>query len=365
MSYRPGKINVMVIDQSAVIRKTLKEIISSDVGLNFYAAAAEPAFAMQNIHSHWPDVLILDVMLPKKAGLNFLQKIMSEHPMPVIICTSLENINDISGLKALASGALDIIHKPPTGTRAALLEKSEAIIKTIKKVTVTKRSARIKREYIVATSNVAPRLNADEILEISHNQTREITETIVAIGTSTGGTQALEQVLTNLKNNCPGIVIVQHMPEHFTEIFAQRLNMMSQIEVLEAKNGDKVKPGQALIAPGGKHMMLKRQDKEYYVKVIDGPLVNRHKPSVDVLFRSVANCAGKNAVGIIMTGMGDDGAQGLSEMHGFGAFTIGQDKASSVVYGMPKEAHDLGAVEIQVPLQDIASQIMRFSEKRH
>jgi two-component system chemotaxis response regulator CheB len=260
-------------------------------------------------------------------------------------------------MEAMAAGAVAIVTKPQAGLRQFLLEATEELASAIRAAA----QARLKRLTPKPQQQPpAPKLSADAILPAggAAAMTRT-TERIVAIGTSTGGTQALEYVLTALPRVCPGIVIVQHMPEKFTAAFAERLNALCQIEVREAKHGDRVIPGRALIAPGGRHMLLKRSGAQYMVEVVDGPPVSRHKPSVDVLFRSTARAAGANATGIIMTGMGDDGARGLREMHEAGAFTLGQDEATCVVYGMPKEAMKLGAVSREIPLEQVPAYILR------
>jgi len=270
----------------------------------------------------------------------------------VVICSTLTERGAETTLQALAAGAVEIITKPKAGLKGFLEQSSAELVAAVRAAA----QANVKQlvRNAAAHTPVGAKLNADAILPPSSGQAMaQTTERIVAIGTSTGGTQALERVLTALPRVCPGIVIVQHMPEKFTASFAARLNTLSQIEVREAKNNDRVIPGLALIAPGGKHMLLKRSGAYYHVEVVDGPLVNRHRPSVDVLFRSVAKFAGKNATGIIMTGMGDDGARGLKELHETGARTYAQDEASCVVFGMPKEAIKLGGVDRVIALEDI------------
>jgi len=285
-------------------------------------------------------------------GITFLKKIMAERPTPVVICSTLTERGAETTLQALAAGAVEIITKPKVGLKGFLEQSSAELVAAVRAAA----QANVKQlvRIAAARSPVEVKLNADAILPPSSGQAMaQTTERIIAIGTSTGGTQALERVLTALPRVSPGIVIVQHMPEKFTASFAARLNTLSQIEVREARNNDRVIPGLALIAPGGKHMLLKRSGAYYHVEVVDGPLVNRHRPSVDVLFRSVAKFAGKNATGIIMTGMGDDGARGLRELHETGARTYAQDEASCVVFGMPKEAIKLGGVDRVITLDDI------------
>jgi two-component system chemotaxis response regulator CheB len=352
-----GKIKVMVVDDSAVVRDVVKGVLEADPGIEVIATAMDPIFAMDKMKVQWPDVIVLDIEMPRMDGITFLQKIMSERPTPVVICSTLTEKGAQVTMQALAAGATSIITKPKMGVKRFLQEDaSNDLVESVKAAA----RANVRRLMIPASPkiNVSPKLNADAVLtppgDLRLGQT---SEQIVAIGTSTGGTQALEVVLTALPRICAGIVIVQHMPEMFTAAFAERLNGLCQIEVLEARNNDRVIPGRALIAPGGKHMMIKRSGAQYHVEVVDGPLVNRHRPSVDVLFRSVAKFAGKNALGIIMTGMGDDGARGLKEMRDAGAYTVGENEETCVVYGMPKEAMKLGAVCEEMPLGNIAGKI--------
>jgi len=286
---------------------------------------------------------------------------MAERPTPVVICSTLTEKGAETTMQALAAGAVSIVTKPKVGLKQFLQDDSENLVAAVKA------AARANLRRLVPSATAVPvpaKLTADAILPASFHAMSETTDRVVAIGTSTGGTQALEVVLTALPRVCPGIVIVQHMPEKFTGAFAARLNSLCQIEVREAVNGDRVIPGRALIAPGGRHMLLKRSGAQYHVEIVDGPPVSRHRPSVDVLFRSVAQCAGKNALGIIMTGMGDDGAKGLKEMYDMEARTVGQDEDSCVVYGMPKEAIKLGAVNKELPLDKIAYEIVAYGGGR-
>jgi two-component system chemotaxis response regulator CheB len=317
----------------------------------------DPIFAMEKMKIQWPDVIVLDIEMPRMDGITFLHKIMAERPTPVVICSTLTEKGAQVTMLALAAGATSIITKPKMGVKRFLQEDASNDL-----VEAVKAAARANVRKLIDTTlhkvGVSPKLNADAILAPpGAGKLEQTSEQIVAIGTSTGGTQALEVVLTALPRVCAGIVVVQHMPEMFTGAFAQRLNSLCEIEVLEAKNNDRVIPGRALIAPGGKHMLLKRSGAQYHVEVVEGPLVNRHRPSVDVLFRSVAKFAGKNALGIIMTGMGDDGARGLKEMREAGAYTIGENEDTCVVYGMPKEAMKMGAVCEEIPLHQIAGRI--------
>jgi two-component system chemotaxis response regulator CheB len=349
------KIKVQIVDDSAVVRQVLHAILEQDREIEVIGAAADPIFAMTRMAQNWPDVIVLDVEMPRMDGITFLKKIMAEHPTPVVICSTLTEKGAETTMQALAAGAVGIVAKPKGAVKQSLNESAVELIHAVKAAAC----ANVRNLRAISTPlPVASRLSADAILAPSSSAMAQTTERIVAIGTSTGGTQALELVLTALPRVSPGIVIVQHMPEKFTASFAERLNGLSQIEVREARNNDRVIPGLALIAPGGKHMLLKRNGAYYHVDVIDGPPVNRHRPSVDVLFRSVAKFAGKNSLGVIMTGMGDDGARGLKEMRDAGAHTLGQDEATCVVYGMPKEAMKLGAVEREVPLEHIPNAIL-------
>jgi two-component system chemotaxis response regulator CheB len=308
----------------------------------------------------WPDVIVLDVEMPRMDGITFLKKIMAERPTPVVICSTLTEKGAETTMAALAAGAVSIITKPKLGLKDFLSESADELVAAVRAASHAN-VRRLAPRVAPAPAPVAAKLTADAVLPAAPD-TRALprtTERVVAIGTSTGGTLALEEVLTALPRVTPGIVIVQHMPEKFTAAFADRLNGLCQIEVREARHGDRVLPGRALIAPGGKHMLLRRDGAHYHVDVIDGPLVNRHRPSVDVLFRSVAKHAGANALGIIMTGMGDDGAAGLLEMRKAGARTVAQDEDSCVVYGMPKEAVKRGGVEKSVPLKGIDREILQ------
>lgn len=348
------KINVLIVDDSAVVRQVLTALLEEDPAIHVLGAAADPIFAMERMRQHWPDVIVLDVEMPRMDGISFLRKIMAERPTPVVICSTLTEAGAETTMQALSAGAVSIVTKPKIGLKRFLEDASSDIVGAVKA------AAHVNiRRLVPHMLQAAPKLTADAVLPAGHGEAlAQTTERIVAIGTSTGGTQALEVVLTALPRVCPGIVIVQHMPEKFTAAFAERLNGLCRIEVREAQNNDRVMPGRALIAPGGKHMLLKRSGAQYFVEVVDGPLVNRHRPSVDVLFRSVAKVAGRNAVGIIMTGMGDDGAAGLLEMRNAKAHTVAQDEATCVVFGMPKEAIKRGAAEKILPLPAIPNVIV-------
>ncbi|HQF54244.1 MAG TPA: chemotaxis response regulator protein-glutamate methylesterase [Fibrobacteria bacterium] len=352
-------IQVLIVDDSAVVRQVLTDILSREPGIGTVATAPDPLFAMEKMKASWPDVVVLDVEMPRMDGISFLQKIMATRPTPVVICSSLAASGTEVALKALSAGAFAIVEKPKIGLRDYLKDRSKELASVVRSAAGARVDRmRCSRAGADSSINVTAKLSADEILSApSSGLNVPMTEKIVAIGCSTGGTQALETVLTDLPRTSPGIVVVQHMPAAFTRGFADRLHKVSQIEVKEAENGDRVLPGRALIAPGGLHLMVVRSGAQYRVEVKDGPQVSRHKPSVDVLFRSVAKAAGSNATGFIMTGMGDDGARGMKEMHEAGAVTYAQDEETCVVFGMPKEAIKLGGVDHVVPLERIAGLI--------
>lgn len=343
----------MVVDDSAVVRQVVSGLLAADPDIKVMCAVADPLLAMARMKSQWPDVIVLDIEMPRMDGLTFLKKIMAEQPTPVVICSTLTEKGTQVSLAALTAGAVAIIAKPKIGLKQFLVDASDDL------VTVVKAAARANVKKLQAVL-VVEKFSADVILPAleRHTALLKTTDRVVALGTSTGGTQALELVLKSLPRVCPGLVIVQHMPEQFTAAFAHRLNTLCQIEVKEAQTADRVMPGRALIAPGGKHLLLRRNGAQYFVEVMDGPLVNRHRSSIDVLFCSVAKCAGANALGVIMTGMGDDGAAGLLEMRKAGAQTVAQDEESCVVFGMPKEAIKRGGFVKTVALTAIAREIM-------
>jgi len=354
-------ISVMIVDDSAVVREILTQELSRNTDIEVVATAPDPIFALEKMKVRWPDVIVLDVEMPRMDGISFLQKIMSTRPTPVVICSSLAGEGTEVGLRALSAGAFAIVEKPKIGLRDFLKDSSEHLISVVRAAS----GARVDRMRPSGLANsapppagIAPKLTADEMLSApGQSMNVPMTEKIVALGCSTGGTQALEVVLTALPRTSPGIVVVQHMPEQFTKSFAERLDRFSQIEVKEAETNDRILPGRALIAPGGRHLLVVRSGAQYRVEVKEGPPVSRHRPSVDVLFRSVAKSAGRNATGFIMTGMGDDGAHGMREMHEVGATTYAQDEATCVVFGMPKEAIKLGGVDHVVPLDQIPTLI--------
>jgi len=363
------KIRVLIVDDSATVRQTLKSILESDPQIEVMATAMDPYAAVQYIRQAIPDVITLDVEMPRMDGITFLEKIMSQHPIPVVICSTLTEKGSATALAALEKGAVDIITKPKVDTRQFFEESRIFICDTVKSaahVRVRERRATAGGSApttapVAVSMTVQPRLTADAMLpKATSHAMLETTEKVVVVGASTGGTEALRMFLQALPADAPGILVVQHMPEKFTTAFANRLNELCQVTVKEAEDGDSVLRGQVLIAPGGKHLLLKRSGARYYAEVKDGPLVSRHRPSVDVLFRSTARYAGNNAVGVIMTGMGDDGAHGMLEMKEAGAFNIAQDEASCVVFGMPAEAIKLGGTHAVLPLNRIASEVVRL-----
>ena len=351
------KIKVLIVDDSALVRQSLSEILSSDPQIEVMAAAPDPYVAAERMRECIPDVITLDVEMPRMDGITFLQKIMSQHPIPVVMCSTLTEAGSETAMKALEYGAVDIIVKPKMGTKQFIEESRVMICDTVKAAAMTKGKI---RPY-VCSREVVPKLTADVLIEKPNSRAMvQTTEKVVVVGASTGGTEALKVFLESLPEDAPGMVIVQHMPEHFTAAFAKRLDSICRVTVKEAADNDSVVRGRVLIAPGNHHTLLRRSGARYYVEIKDGPLVSRHRPSVDVLFRTAARYAGKNATGIIMTGMGDDGAHGMKEMFDAGAQTIAQDEASCVVYGMPHEAVKLGGVHRVLPLQSIAAEVLRL-----
>ncbi len=350
------RIRVLVVDDSAVVRQTMAEVLSSDPEIEVLATASDPLIAAERIREEVPDVITLDVEMPRMDGLTFLHRVMSQRPIPVVMCTSLGEAGSDTALRALEYGAVDILCKPRLGTKQFLEESRVRLCDAVKAAS----QARVR--LIPKERVIQPKLDADVILDKGSGSAAMIrtTEKVCVVGASTGGTEALRVFLEALPRDAPGIVVVQHMPENFTAAFARRLDGLCKITVKEAANDDTVLPGRALIAPGNHHLLLKRSGARYYVEIKDGPLVSRHRPSVDVLFRSASRYAGRNVVGVIMTGMGDDGAKGMLEMKQAGAATIAQDEATSVVFGMPKEAIKAGGVDKVVALERIAPEVLRL-----
>jgi two-component system, chemotaxis family, protein-glutamate methylesterase/glutaminase len=341
------KIRVLIIDDSASVRQALTKVLEEDPQIEVMGAASDPFMAARKIQEDLPDVITLDVEMPRMDGITFLRKIMSQRPIPVVMCSSLTEEGSATLLQALEAGAVDIILKPKIGAADYLADSGVRIREAVKGAAVARLGAGRRN---LATATTQAKLTADAVLPPpSGRAMAKTTEMVVCVGASTGGTEALREMLEQLPANSPGIVIVQHMPEKFTAAFAKRLNTLR---------------GHVLIAPGDRHMLLERHGARYVVSVRTGPLVSRHRPSVDVLFRSAARSAGGNAMGVIMTGMGDDGARGMAEMHTAGAYTIAQDEATSVVFGMPKEAIAHGGVDRVVPLDQIAREILGADRRR-
>lgn len=341
------KIKVLIVDDSAVVRKVFREELSRDKDLHVVGTAPDPYVARDKIVKLKPDVITLDIEMPRMDGLTFMKKLMKFHPMPVIIVSSLTKKSGRLAMEALSSGALEVISKPSSAYSVG--EMSVQLIDKIKAVAGVKVES--KREI---------KVSADKPLKVATKALSVTTNKIIAIGASTGGTEALRVVLSSMPPNAPGILVVQHMPAHFTTSFAERLNELSMITVKEAKDGDSVVNGLALIAPGNYHMLLKRSGARYYVQIKKGPLIHHQRPAVDVLFHSVANYAGSNAVGAVLTGMGSDGARGLLKMKEAGARTVVQDEKSCIIFGMPNEAIKLGAAEKVVSLKNITGTALKM-----
>ena len=353
------KTRVLIVDDSALIRHLLTDIINRYPDLEVIGAAANPLIAREMIRNLNPDVLTLDVEMPRMDGLDFLERLMRLRPMPVVMISTLTEYGSDVTLRALELGAVDFIAKPRADVHGGLEEYADLIAEKIRAAAI----AKIKRSP--STEHHLEKYTADAILPSTTPMPGLATENLVVIGASTGGTEAIREVLMQMPPTVPGILITQHMPEGFTQTFAQRLDKLCHIRVKEAEHGEPVKPGCAYIAPGGvSHMLVKRKDGRYFIELNQGLPVNRHRPSVDVLFRSTALCAGKKAVGVILTGMGNDGALGMREMHDVGVYTIAQDEATCVVYGMPKEAVTAGGVDEIRPLGMIAARIMAALEKK-
>jgi two-component system, chemotaxis family, protein-glutamate methylesterase/glutaminase len=354
-----SKIRVLIIDDSALVRQMLSEILASDRSIEVVGTASDPYIARDKIKKLNPDVLTLDVEMPRMDGITFLRNLMRLHPMPVVMVSSLTARGAEVTMQALEIGAVDFVSKPKTDLAHTLDQYSEELIDKVKAAA----NARIHRDSVqeITSLKVEPKLSADAILEPRHATHFKTTERIIAIGASTGGTEAIKEVLIRMPANGPGIVITQHMPEAFTASFAQRLDSLSPMTVLEAKDGMQIIPGHAFIAPGNHHLLITRNGARYVCRLNDGPPVNRHRPSVDVLFRSVAENVGPNAVGIILTGMGDDGALGMKEMHDAGIQTLAQDEKSSVVWGMPGSAFKLGGVDELLSIDRVAGRALALA----
>ena len=354
-------LSVLVVDDSAVVRQAATTILSQDPGM-VVTVAADPYIALDKMGRSRPDVILLDIEMPRMDGLTFLRKIMREDPIPVVVCSGLAARGTATAIRALEEGAVEVIAKPQLNVRDFLHDSASTLIDVVRE------AAEVRVRHRAPSAPPVPldsrRHTADVVLPGApparrrSDRQHSTAEIVVAIGASTGGTEALRTILTTMPEDAPGIVVVQHMPERFTAAFAQRLDQICRITVKEAVAGDRVVRGQALIAPGNRHLLLHRHGTQYEVELVDGPRVSRHRPSVDVLFRSVAQAAGPHAVGVLLTGMGDDGAAGLLEMKRGGATTFAQDEATSVVFGMPKEAIERGAVDRVLPLPSVAAAIL-------
>ncbi|MDI6717296.1 MAG: chemotaxis response regulator protein-glutamate methylesterase [Actinomycetota bacterium] len=356
-----SKIKVLIVDDSAVIRQLVKDILESDPNIEVVGVAGDPIFAERKIASFRPDVITLDVEMPRMDGITFLEKLMRTNPIPVVMLSSHTDRHAAETLRALELGAVDFITKPKANIAEGIEALSEEIIAKVKAAA----RANIRKKGVTALDlEVEPSHSVDEIIQRKKVIGNKADDVVIVLGASTGGTVAINDFLALMPYNSPGIAIVQHMPEKFTKAYADRINNLVPLNVKEAENGDRVERGSALIAPGGKHMLLQRDNRGFYVEVKDGPPVNRHKPSVDVLFRSAAHSAGKKAIGIILTGMGSDGAQGMLELKEAGAYNIAQDEKSCVVFGMPKAAIEKGAVDSVVPINRMPGIIMQLDKAR-
>ncbi|MBB5205673.1 two-component system chemotaxis response regulator CheB [Inhella inkyongensis] len=348
-------IRVAVVDDSAIVRKHLSGLLEA-AGMQVIITASDPLFAFPKLRADWPDVLVLDVEMPRMDGISFLRQLMAEHPLPVVMCSTLTEAGAETTLQALAAGAVSFVTKPKMGLKDFLEDEGNGLVAAVR--AASRANLRAMPRALAQPVNLSPAALSAAVA--APRAMAETTDRVIAVGSSTGGVQTFESLLCSLPNTlAAGIVLVQHMPAGFTAGMAARLARVSGFDVIEARDGDRVYPGRVLVAPGGKHMQLRRSGAQYLVEVKDGPLVNHHKPSVDVLFKSVAQCAGRNALGVILTGMGDDGARGLLEMRKAGAYTVAQDEASCVVYGMPKAAFELGAAAQVLALSAIPGALLQ------
>lgn len=350
-------VKVFVVDDSAVVRQALAHMLSGNADVELIGSAPNPMLAVEMMKKKPPDVLLLDIEMPGMDGLTFLRQIMSTNPIPTVICSTLSTEGSKVALEALSSGAVAVLAKPKLGLKQFLDDSRREMIQTLKSAAKSKpRSRPAAVDASTLRASVAPPAALASVHAFAMNKP-------VVIGSSTGGTQALEVILTSLPADAPGIAITQHMPEKFTAMYSKRLDGICAMNVREAKDGDRLERGVVLIAPGGLHMQLRKSAGQYFMTVVDGPPVNRHKPSVDVLFRSAAECGGRDVLGIILTGMGDDGARGMKVLHDGGAKTIAQNEETCVVFGMPKEAIKLQAVDEILPLEQMARAILQFDSR--
>jgi len=350
----PKPIKVLIVDDSILVREAARELLAAQPNIVVMDTAIDPIFAMEKMQREWPDVIVLDIQMPRMDGLTFLRKIMAEHPTPVVICSTLVGDGAQIGVDALAAGAVSLITKPKIGVRHFFQDESDNIVSAVRAAA----QANLARLRLIASRPTASPAGEKPPRPAT---TGALSGRVIALGSSTGGTQALETVLGALPPTLPGIVLVQHMPLGFTRKFADRLNIDTRLDVREAEHKQRVEPGLVLIAPAGRQMRLMRDGQAYSVEVLEGPVINRHRPSVDCLFSSVAKAAGRNALGVIMTGMGDDGALGMKEMFDAGAVTVAEAEETCVVFGMPKMAIQRGGVQDILPLHKIAEKILNWA----
>lgn len=356
-------IQVMIIDDSALVRQVLSEIVNKADGMEVVDVAIDPVFALRKLEKIRPDVITLDIEMPRMDGLSFLEKLMRENPLPVVMCSKLTQKSAPESLRALRLGAIELVAKPLINMKQELSSQNKEIVRAIR-AAASVDPAKLKAAAGIDSPKISieAKRSADVILPAQILATRTSASRLVAIGASTGGTQALEYLLTRLDANTPGMVVVQHMPKAFTGAFAERLDSISALQVKEAEHGDRIERGKVLIAPGDQHLLVENLAGNLFVALRHGPEVSRHCPSVDVLFRSAAQAAANETLGIIMTGMGDDGARGLKELYDSGAFTVAQDEASCVVFGMPARALQYGGVSTSCALQNLPDLIKTFGQ---
>jgi two-component system chemotaxis response regulator CheB len=351
-------IKVLIVDDSMLVRESARKLLSAQANIHVMDTAVDAIAAWEKMQHEWPDVIVLDIQMPRMDGLSFLRKIMAERPTPVVICSSLIANGAQAGIDALAAGAVGLISKPKTDVQNFFNDESDSIVAAVR-AAARSHPERLRPPARPVVAHARP--NPDPVERPSSGQNAE--NRVIALGSSTGGTQALETVLSALPSGLPGIVLVQHMPAGFTHKLADRLNKCTGLTVREAQHKQPVEPGQALIAPAGKQMRLVRGLHVFHVEVLDGPVINRHRPSVDCLFGSVAKAAGSQAIGVLMTGMGDDGALGMKEMRDAGAYTIAEAEETCVVFGMPRAAIERGGVREVLPLHKIADKIRYWATR--